>query len=732
MGYLLRRSLLVRVKALLLQPREHEISRSISSWHKLSAYKNGNETAEPSQDSSPGSIEESYISDVNKFGTGKLSLPKTDVKQENYAMGPPGDPDSFGTMVKSNPYLLRVYEGADGDKIEEEYTSELPNYLPQKQYAQMINKYLRQRRFSDALNVLQVTMLKEHRVQPEYYIYNILISHCGMTGYTKMAFKLYSDMKRRSLPVHACVFTSLFNSCANSPFPSDGLNRTRKLLTEMNEKEIQPNEITCHAIIKAFGRCGSLEEAFKFVDYMMSRKMSLKAEAFNFLFHGCISDKEAGFRHALLVHRKMIQYKITPDIYHFNLLLRCVRECGIGDMESTVDTLEKLGVKDVHKLTAGPVNTPVVDSGYAWDEKESFMAEVVVGSSSAGQQPVQDSSVSTQTHHPNSLLPNLLSESPTLGCIVRLSEIATPQDRLFLLGGVEGFMKEMAKYDVKLDVKTISLLLECIPDTCPAEEAFMEMIEKLKVKTDLLFYNTLIRRRAYRRQYTEAKEILRRITKNGFQPDMMTFVNLAMTCRDVNDASELLKAVDQSGLRPNIELLSSLLGNARKRCQTRYANLILDVIDYEGIELNERFTEKIEKFYQDCQQLLKDKTQPLSSHHRTGIQNFCGRYSKWIKDVPKQEKTRPWQELKEKYPEESQQDEEFLRENVEKFEVERNFPRLGPSTGPKQRKAKIKKMKAENPEAFKKRISERNIVEKLVGIPSVQYQAALTTNRKIK
>jgi len=51
----------------------------------------------------------------------------------------------------------------------------------------------------------------------------------------------------------------------------------------------------------AFGRTGDLLTAFSLVDEMLTKKYKLKDETFNFLLQACISDKEAGFRHALLV-----------------------------------------------------------------------------------------------------------------------------------------------------------------------------------------------------------------------------------------------------------------------------------------------------------------------------------------------------------------------------------------------------------------------------------------------
>jgi pentatricopeptide repeat domain-containing protein 1 len=54
--------------------------------------------------------------------------------------------------------------------------------------------------------------------------------------------------------------------------------------------------------ISAFGRCGDLSTAFTLVDEMAEKKVLISEETFNFLLQACITDKEAGFRHTLLVN----------------------------------------------------------------------------------------------------------------------------------------------------------------------------------------------------------------------------------------------------------------------------------------------------------------------------------------------------------------------------------------------------------------------------------------------
>ena len=160
----------------------------------------------------------------------------------------------------------------------------------------MIKNHLKANRLKDALTILETRMLKEDRVKPDSYVYNLLISGCAKAGYTRKAFSLFTRMRNRGLNPSGGIYTSLFIACANAPSAVDGLGRANHLRETMLEKGYEPNVKNYNAMIKAFGRCGDIKTAFQLVDEMVERKIKIGADTFNFLLQACASDVEYGFR----------------------------------------------------------------------------------------------------------------------------------------------------------------------------------------------------------------------------------------------------------------------------------------------------------------------------------------------------------------------------------------------------------------------------------------------------
>lgn len=127
-------------------------------------------------------------------------------------------------------------------------------------------------------------------------------------------------MKKRGHYPAQSHFTALFNSCANSPWKNDGLQRATMLRQQLIDRNTVLNRAQYHAMIKgdftlasclisqnlcfrylAFGHCGDIRTALQILDDMASNQVSITTDSFNFLLHACISLPEDGFTRAVLV-----------------------------------------------------------------------------------------------------------------------------------------------------------------------------------------------------------------------------------------------------------------------------------------------------------------------------------------------------------------------------------------------------------------------------------------------
>lgn len=435
------------------------------------------------------------------------------------------DPDNFGTLSRKVPNK-EVME--DEDDVKEEKllkNAPLPSQkLTIKQYADLIKQFIQYKRLKEALDVLEIRMLTQDRVKPENYIYNILIGACADVGYTKMAFKLFNDMKRRGLNPTGDTYTCLFTACVNSPWSADGLKRAHNLRQFMKEKGIEPNVTNYNTMIKAFGRCGDLSTAFMLVDEMISKKIKIRVHTFNHLLQACISDKDNGLRHALIVWRKMLIMREKPNIYSFNLMLKCVKDCNLGSIEDiqvligTVKNTVLLSAQQKTLLIEGKKIKLPEDSDsvsitripYNKSPSDSNDLVAIIGTNITN---ATDNPKMKIVHH-NKILttkylekraPNLLSKTPNMEEVLSMRLVHAVQDKFAIIGGQEDLLKEMATYNVKPDIKTFTQMLMVLDENKEAEIKLIEAMKSLDVKADIGFYNMLIKKRCLRSDDEGAK-----------------------------------------------------------------------------------------------------------------------------------------------------------------------------------------------------------------------------------
>lgn len=468
-----------------------------------------------------------------------------DIRDEQIYLESLNDPNTFGSRRDD----VHFTESVDAGDIAEEKFIENPigkrKRLTTKQYADMIKEHLSNNRIKEALDVLDVRMLKEDRAKPENYIFNLLIGGCARVGYSKKAFNLFTKMKQRGLRVTGGTYTSLFNACATAPWPQDSLNKANRLREIMLEKGYEPNASNYNAMIKAYGRCGDIATAFQLVDEMKSKGLQIEVETFNFLLQACVSDAEYGFRHALIVWHKMYERRLLPDLYSFNLMLRCVRDCSVGDIDTMQEVISGILIRSKQtdkQLTVNDSRQLLIESNNVSD---------VGVTATTTKETTSDNEASEIENVVESVdqAPNLLSRYPHLGSLVMLNEVKKPEDRLLLLGGAKGLLNEMEKIKVAPNIKTFTALLDVIPPTNTAEHQIVETIRKCKIKCDVDFFNILIKKRSMRLDYEGARSVLDMIRVACLEPDIVTYGVLALGCTNVSEARDLLDEMEAKGVR---------------------------------------------------------------------------------------------------------------------------------------------------------------------------------------
>ncbi|XP_052845835.1 LOW QUALITY PROTEIN: pentatricopeptide repeat-containing protein 1, mitochondrial [Drosophila gunungcola] len=589
---------------------------------------------------------------LNPFREEVLQEPSTEAPKQRHKFRPEnklkekspkkkldfGDPDTFGGA--------NINETQDpGDLEEEEFISN-PTRRSKKlkavEYARHIKDHLKANRLNEAIAVLEQRMLREDRVKPDKYIYNLLISGCAKAGYTRKAFALYTKMRQRGLQVTGGTYTSLFNACANAPSLGDGLAKAQILRENMLEKGYEPNVKNYNAMIKAYGRCGDVNTAYMLADEMAERQLELNADTFNFLLQACAGNPEHGFRHALLTWHKMLKSGISPDYYSFNTMLRCARDCGFGDLNSMQEVLYQIapaatGQKPIPKL----------------EEGENEKLPSITSASTSLPAQIEVSTTASELELPNLLLPR-----PHLGSLVALEDVTRPHERFLLLGGLVGFLEHMKEHKITPNIETFTTLLEVIPPTNAAEKQLLTFVRKIGLKADIDFFNILIKKRSMRFDYENAREVLTMIRTAGLRPDIVTYGVLALGCRTQEEARELLQQMQVAGIKMNMPILGAMLRQGCANKSFSYINEIIQLSLEEGIKPNESFLRHLHNFHRGCARAI-DARHPSTktAAFKKGHSKFCDKYRLYyeelglaglkLEDAIAKVKERPYQKYKE-------------------------------------------------------------------------------------
>lgn len=350
-------------------------------------------------------------------------------------------------------------------------------------YMSEIRMHLHANKLKKAIAVVENDMVKRDRVQPDENMFALLMEECGRMGFAKKCFQLFKLMDACQIEPTPDTYTALLKACMATPFLNDGNIFANRVWTVMMDRKYQPTHDQYQLQIEALARTGDLKMALELINKANELNIELDINVYKMLLHMASENTERGFRDALVIWHVMYANQCVPDIYAYHLLLKCVENCGFGIETEAKNIFEKI-IRKSKTREQSAAETPA--------------EEVQVTEVDSTEENVIESDAELDHR------PNMLSRTPRMGRMLPLRKVVKPADRMLLLGGMTYFIQELTNSGAVPTSGTSLQLLSVIPATNAADERLLLFMRKAKIQPDIIFFNSMLKKRCLNSSYNEA------------------------------------------------------------------------------------------------------------------------------------------------------------------------------------------------------------------------------------
>jgi len=180
-------------------------------------------------------------------------------------------------------------------------------------------------------------------IDPDLITYSTIIKGYCVQGDLEKGLQLFSIMQKKGIRPDAILFNSILDGCAKRQMRS----LTDTVLNDMEVAGIPPSNVTLSILIKLYGRCRDLDEAFRIIEeFPVKYNFTVNPHVQTCLMSACIAnnslDKAKG------IYKQMCADGVVVDAKTYQTLVNgCLK---LGDLTGAVEIIDevlKIGVRPI-------------------------------------------------------------------------------------------------------------------------------------------------------------------------------------------------------------------------------------------------------------------------------------------------------------------------------------------------------------------------------------------------